>query len=105
MPEPPRQRGSIPPPVLVAIDERMQGEVEILDALLTALARNQLEPEIWVRLHDAAVRDNRIAELTQAFEAVAQEKRIKTLPAATAGEFLYQAAVYASEHAGDPEAS
>src|SRR5438046_791779 len=101
MPDAPRQRGSLPPPVLAALDHKLESEGEVLEALLQALARNQLPSDLWQRLFDAARRDNRGAELAGAFESLLQDKRMKTLPAAVVGELTYQTAVFYGEGMGD----
>jgi hypothetical protein len=101
MPEPPRQRGSIPPPVLASLDSNLHGEVDVLDALLTALTRDQLNPDLWGKLHGAAVRDNRMAELAFAYEALTQEKRVKALPPSVAGELMFHAAEFFGDCFGD----
>ncbi|MEO8875775.1 MAG: hypothetical protein ABI461_09330, partial [Polyangiaceae bacterium] len=101
MPEPPRQRGSIPPPVLASLDANLHGELDVLDALLNALARNQLNPDLWGKLHGAAVRDNRMAELAFAYESLTQDKRIKGLPPAVTGEIMFHAAEFFGDCFGD----
>jgi golgin subfamily B member 1 len=101
MHEPPRQRGSIPPLVLSALDHKLEGEVEILEALLTALSRNQLQPEMWERLFTAARRDERLAELAFAFEAVLSDKKIKSISSPAVGEFMFQAALFFGDVFGD----
>jgi tetratricopeptide (TPR) repeat protein len=97
----PRSRGSIPPPILASLDTKLESEEVVLDALLTALARNNLTPDTWTRLHQAAVRDNRLAELAFAYESTTNEKRLKTLPAAVVAEFMVQAAAFFSDFFGD----
>ena len=101
MPEPPRQRGSIPPPVLASLDANLHGELDVLDALLNALARNQLNPDLWGKLHGAAVRDNRMAELAFAYESLTQDKRVKGLPPAVTGELMFHAAEFFGDCFGD----
>lgn len=101
MPEPPRQRGSVPPPVLASLDSNLHGELDVLEAMLDALARGQLDPELWGRLHGAAVRDNRMAELAFAYESLTQEKRLKGLSPSIAGEFMFHAAEFFGDCFGD----
>ena len=86
---------------LAALDERMGGERETLDAFLLALSRNQLPEGAWQKLAEAAARDGRVAEVAFAFEELSQDKRIKTLTAALAAEFFFQAATFFQNTLGD----
>ncbi len=95
----PRQRGAA---AGFTFEAPLENEGEILDGVLAALARNQLPPESWSSLQLAAIRDERIDQLAQAYAAVAHGKRIKTAPAAVAAEFLYQAGVFFADAASDP---
>ncbi|HEX7666854.1 MAG TPA: hypothetical protein VF407_20135, partial [Polyangiaceae bacterium] len=101
MPEPPRQRGSIPPPVLASLDSNLHGEQDVLEALLDALAQNRLDPDLWGKLHGAAVRDNRMAELAFAYESLTQDKRVRALPTPIQGELMFHAAEFFGDCFGD----
>jgi tetratricopeptide (TPR) repeat protein len=94
----PRQRGAAG----FTFDTPLENEAELLDSLLGTLARGQLPPEAWANLHMAAMRDERIDQLAQAYAAVAQGKRIRATPPAISAEFLHQAGVFFAEVGGDP---
>ncbi|WP_394833567.1 tetratricopeptide repeat protein [Pendulispora rubella] len=96
MPESPRQRGSIPPPAIAALDSKLESEGEVLEALVFGLAKNAMQPELWAKLHEAAERDNRMSELAFAYESFVQDRRVKGLPAAANAEFMYNAANFFS---------
>src|SRR5580693_3388784 len=94
----PRQRGQ---PGTFTFESRLEKEEEILEGLLTALARNQLPPETWTKLHLAATRDDRLSELAFSYEAVSQGKRLKTQTPQVIAEFLYRASTFFSSTFGD----
>jgi golgin subfamily B member 1 len=94
----PRQRGQ---PGNFTFESKLEKEEEILEGLLTALARNQLPPEAWTKLHLAAVRDDRLSELAFSYEAASQGKRLKTQTPPVVAEFLYRASTFFSEAFGD----
>ena len=87
--------------VLASLDERLENEGEVLDAFLLALSRGQLPADAWSRLHGAAQRDDRLAELAFAYEQVAADRRLRTLQASVVAEFMFQAAVFFGEVFGD----
>jgi hypothetical protein len=95
----PRQRGAA---AGFTFEAALENEAEILDSLLAALARNQLPPETWSNLHLAAVRDDHLDQVAQAYAAVAQGKRIRAAPPPIAAEFLYQAGAFFADAASDP---
>ncbi|MCA9584173.1 MAG: tetratricopeptide repeat protein [Myxococcales bacterium] len=84
-----------------AFAEKLENEEQILDAILSALAKEQLPEDAWENLHGAAVRDERISELAFAYEAVAQGRRLKAQPPAVQAEFLYRAATFFGDVLGD----
>lgn len=91
--------------VLASLDERLEAESEILDAFLLAQSRGQLTQEAWTKLFAAAVRHDRLSDLAFAFEAVTQDKRIKTLSAGVVAEFMFRAAVFFGDTFGDEDGS
>lgn len=95
----PRPRGAA---AGFTFETTLEKEGEVLDGLLAALARNQLPPGTWSALHLAAVRDERIVELAEAYAVVAQGKRLKASPPAVVGEFLYRAGVFSADTANEP---
>jgi tetratricopeptide (TPR) repeat protein len=95
----PRPRGAA---AGFSFESALENEGEILDGMLAALVRNQVPAEAWANLHAAAVRDQRIEPLIQAYALVAQGKRIKAAAATAAAEFLYQAGVFLADEASDP---
>src|SRR5580658_3930635 len=94
----PRQRGQ---PGTFTFENKLEKEEEILEQLLTALARNQLPADVWSKLHLAAVRDDRLSELAFSYEAVSQGKRLKTQTPPVVAEFLYRASTCFSDAFGD----
>ncbi|HEY2517676.1 MAG TPA: tetratricopeptide repeat protein [Polyangiaceae bacterium] len=68
---------------------------------MTNLARGQLSPDVWTRLHEAAVRDERVSELAFAYEAFAQGRRLKMFPPPVTAELLYRASTFQTDVLGD----
>ncbi|MDB4942278.1 MAG: Exonuclease SbcC [Labilithrix sp.] len=73
----------------------------MLDALLVAQSKGQLEADVWQELHDAAVRFDRVSELAFAYESVSQGRRLRTLLPAVQAELFYRAAIFFGEVLGD----
>lgn len=94
----PRQSRSIPPP---SFDAKLENEEEVLDALLVALSKNQLDPSVWQNLHDAATRDDRVSELAFAYESIAQGRKLKTLLPLVQAELFFRAATFFGDVLGD----
>lgn len=96
-PPPPRNtRAGIP-----SFETKLENEEEVLDALLLALSKNQLDEGIWQELHDAAVRFDRVSELAFAYESVSQGRKLKTLLPPVQAELYYRAAAFFGEVLGD----
>src|SRR5580700_2686938 len=99
--EPPRRAGSAANNSWPSFDSKLEREEELIDALVAALARGQLPADTWTKLHEAAVRDNRVSELAFAYEAYTQGRRIKVFPPAIVAEVLFKAATYFADVLGD----
>jgi tetratricopeptide (TPR) repeat protein len=99
--EPPRRAGAGAIASPLTFESKLEREEEVLDALASALARGQLPPEVWTKLHEAAVRDDRVSELAFAYESFAQGRRLKMLAPPVAAEFLFKAATFFADVLGD----
>jgi tetratricopeptide (TPR) repeat protein len=73
----------------------------VLDAIVSALAKNALDPTIWNELHDAAVKYDRVSELAFAYESAAQGRKLKTFLPAIQAELFYRAATFFGDVLGD----
>jgi tetratricopeptide (TPR) repeat protein len=73
----------------------------VLDVLLAALAKGQHREDLWRRLHDAAARDEKLAELAFAYEHLVSDKRLKVLSAANQAEVYLHAAEFFVEQFSD----
>jgi tetratricopeptide (TPR) repeat protein len=98
-----QQRASIPPQILATIEEKLEGEKVVLEAFLKAAARAPVDDDAWAKLHGAAVRDARTAELAFAYEAILQDKRLKALPPPSHADFLLHAAQFFGDVFGDDQ--
>ncbi len=93
----PRQnRAGIP-----SFDEKLENEEEVVDALLKAFAKNELEPHVWQELHQAAVRFDRVSELAFAYESTSQGRKLKTLLPVVQAELFFRAATFFGDVLGD----
>lgn len=83
------------------LSKKLENESAILEALLVALAKGQPLPEFWQRLHDAALRDDRLSELAFAYERIAQDRRMRIMPAPAQAQVALHAADFFAECFGD----
>jgi tetratricopeptide (TPR) repeat protein len=95
-PSPRQQRAGIP-----SFEAGLQNEEEVLDALVSALAKNALDPAIWQELHEAAVRHDRVSELAFAYESAAQSRKLRTFLAPVQAELFFRAATFFGDVLGD----
>ncbi|MEP7050115.1 MAG: tetratricopeptide repeat protein [Pseudomonadota bacterium] len=65
--------------VAEALEQRLDNPAEVLEILVTAVAKGEQPVDAWQALHAAAARHDKIAELAFAYEQTASEKRIKLL--------------------------
>ncbi|MGC4088443.1 MAG: tetratricopeptide repeat protein [Polyangiaceae bacterium] len=63
-----------------ALEERLDNPLEVLEVLVNSAAKGEQAVETWERLHEAAERFERTADLALAYEQVTQDRRIKLLP-------------------------
>src|SRR5688500_10688233 len=77
-----------------ALKHRLENEVEVLGLLVGAIGKGQALPELWEQLHEAARRDDRMAELAFAYERLLQDKRLKALNPSLQAEVLMHAAAF-----------
>ncbi|HVY45632.1 MAG TPA: hypothetical protein VHB21_07115, partial [Minicystis sp.] len=84
-----------------ALEQKLENETGVLDLLLSAHARGQDVDALWDKLHGAAQRDDRLAELAFAYERFTAEKRIKTMAAAAQAKLLHRAGLFFADVFGD----
>ncbi|MBN1609732.1 MAG: tetratricopeptide repeat protein [Polyangiaceae bacterium] len=69
------------------------GELEpILEVLVTAAAQDQMHPELWEQLQEAAVRDRRTSDLAAAYQRLVGDRRMRSLPVELQVELYLKAA-------------
>jgi len=79
-----------------ALEERLDNPAEVLEMLVTAVAKGEQPIDAWQRLHSAAARHDKVAELAFAYEQTVSEKRVKLLqPEQQAFVFLRAADFFA----------
>jgi tetratricopeptide (TPR) repeat protein len=84
-----------------ALQQKLENEVGVLDLLVSALARGQTHEAMWEQLHDAALRDDRVAELAFAYERFSKDKKLRSLNPAAQTAFLLHAGSFFAEVFGD----
>jgi tetratricopeptide (TPR) repeat protein len=84
-----------------ALQQKLENEVAVLDLLVSALARGQTHEAMWEQLHDAALRDDRVAELAFAYERFSKDKKLRSLNPAAQTAFLLHAGSFFAEVFGD----
>lgn len=84
-----------------SFEENLDHAEDVLDAVLTALSKNVLDPAIWQELHEAAVRHDRVSELAFAYESTAQGRKLKMHLPAVQAELFFRAATFFGDVLGD----
>src|SRR5687767_14165599 len=62
------------------LDHGLDKPSEMLELLVSAVAKGEQPTEPWQRLHDAAVAHDKVADLAFAYETALGDKRIKLMP-------------------------
>ena len=75
----------------------------VLDAMATSLANGERQGDLLSRLHRAAVRDGRLADVAFAYEQITQERRTRTLSQEAQSELFGSMAEFYDELLGDRE--
>src|SRR5690348_10640353 len=87
-----------------ALRVKLEGDPSlVLDSLVSGMVRGQADPEVWQVLHEAAARDERVADLAFAYERLIQDRKFKFLPTAIQCEVTMQAATFFADVFGDRE--
>ena len=84
-----------------ALQQKLENEAAVLDLLVSALARGQTHEAMWEQLHDAALRDDRVAELAFAYERFSKDKKLRSLNPGAQTAFLMHAGSFFAEVFGD----
>jgi tetratricopeptide (TPR) repeat protein len=88
-----------------SLDERLEHPDAAVETLMWELRSGELHPDDWERLHAAAVRDGKEAELTQVYEKVTADHRLKQLTPAERASLLLHAADFFQGVLGDRAAA
>src|SRR5689334_9593353 len=74
------------------LDHRLEDAAHAFELLVSEAQGGALHPDLWEKLHAAAVRDDRVEPLVAAYLQLAQGKRLRSLPAeAQAGILMHGA--------------
>jgi tetratricopeptide (TPR) repeat protein len=85
------------------LEERLDDAAAALELLVAEAESGELRPELWERLHAAAVRDDTLMELGSAYEQLARGRRFRPLSPATQGEVLMHGADFFQGILGDAD--
>jgi len=110
MAQDPKIRASVrptnrPDAIAAALQNKLEGEAQVLESLVANLSRGHPLPELWALLHEAAVRDGRVPALAFAYERLTQDPKFKFLPSSVQSEILMHAAKFFANVFGDLPAS
>src|SRR5450432_221754 len=86
-----------------ALEQRLDNPAEVLEMLVTAVAKGEQPVDAWQRLHAAAARHDKVAELAFAYEQTVSEKRVKLLQPEQQAFVYLRAAEFFIETLGDVE--
>ena len=90
--------------VAEALEQRLDNPADVLEMLVTAVAKGEQPTEAWQRLHAASARHDKIAELAFAYEQTVSEKRVKLLQPEQQAFVYLRAAEFFSDTLGDVDA-
>jgi predicted Zn-dependent protease len=87
------------------LDEGLEHESQVVELLVVAQARGQGSPELWDKLHSAAMRDDRLMELATVYERLATDRRVKIMPPAQQAQVFLFTARFFKRALGDIDAA
>jgi tetratricopeptide (TPR) repeat protein len=85
------------------IDAQLKDPRQALDVLVREAAKGKQHPELWAGLHDAAVRDDLIVEVSAAYTDLFASRQFGQLPAQARAHVYLQAASYFEFTLIDPQ--
>ncbi|MDX2052164.1 MAG: tetratricopeptide repeat protein [Polyangiaceae bacterium] len=83
------------------LESTLTSPAEALDVLVTAVAKGHQPNEVWERLHQATLREDKAADLALAYERLASDRRIKILAAEQRAYLFLRAAAFVGDMFGD----
>ncbi|HEV8247285.1 MAG TPA: tetratricopeptide repeat protein, partial [Polyangiaceae bacterium] len=84
-----------------ALEQRLDNPAEMLDLLVSAVAKGEQPSDAWQRLHEAAVKHDKVADLAFAYEHALGDKRIRLMPPEQQAYVHMQAAHFFADIFGD----
>src|SRR5438552_3485509 len=89
----------------VLLSQPLEDEAKVLEALVVGLATGETTRDHFKKLHEAAIAQERAANLSFSYERLARDPRIKVLPKPRQAEFLLAAATFFANVFEDVEAA
>jgi len=89
--------------VAEALEQRLDNPAEVLEMLVTAVAKGEQPVDAWQRLHTAALQHDKVAELAFAYEQTLSEKRVKLLQPEQQVFVYLRAAEFFADTLGDSD--
>ena len=87
--------------VAEALEQRLDNPAEVLEMLVTAVAKGEQPDDAWLRLHEAAKVHDKVPDLALAYEQTLSEKRVKLLQPEQQAFVYLRAAEFFSDALGD----
>ena len=89
--------------VAEALEQRLDNPAEVLELLVTAVAKGEQPVDAWHRLHAAATAHDKVGDLALAYEQTVSEKRVKLLQPEQPAFVYLRAAEFFAEALGDAD--
>src|SRR6266542_3547870 len=83
------------------LEKQLTNARAVLETLMSELRIGEPQPELWERLHAAAVRDGKEQELAEAYRKIAGDRRLRQLSPAVYAPVLMHAANFFQGVLGD----
>jgi lipopolysaccharide biosynthesis regulator YciM len=87
------------------LNSRLEQVDAVVETLVIFLSKGELTSDLFPRLHQAAVRDGRLADLAFAYEQVTQERRVRALGAEAQGILFGTVAEFYEDLMGDRDSA
>lgn len=85
------------------LEATLEDELLVLSSMIQAMSKGELPADLWEKLHEAALRDDRLVELAAAYEEACQPRMIRRMTGAQQSELLLHAAEFQHRALEDTE--
>lgn len=85
------------------LETKLEDELLVLSSIVQAMSKGELPSEIWEKLHEAALRDDRLVELAAAYEEICHPRMLRRISNQQQSELLLHAAEFFHQTLEDSE--